>query len=248
MSLIIDRIAKSYGHGSEALYELSLEVSTGQIVALLGHNGAGKSTALKVVGGIVPPTSGSVVFDGSIIAGSRSAVGKELRQVVAYLPENPRLLHYLTPLEYVCFVGQLYGIDEDLARERVSELGEIFRIDGCERRLIRELSAGQRQRVAIAAAVMNRPRLLLLDEPTNLLDPIGVKALKDFLIRSRSEGTIAVLATHRLDVAEALASRVVLLRRGRCVFEGSAEDLSRRAIGVSPGSCLEDLYMGLLND
>lgn len=247
--LSVEGLSKSYGHGEFAVQDLSFGVPCGTITTLLGHNGAGKSTTLKVVAGILAPTSGSFTLDGA-----RQEIGARdfdirLRRRIGFLGETAQVLDYMTPREFLWYVGQLYGIDDDaVLADRVAFFVRTFAIEGAERRLVRELSAGQRRRVSISAALLNRPRLLLLDEPTNFLDPIGVRILKEYLLSARADGCAVLLATHRLDVAEQLSDAVVVLDHGRAIFRGSLPELRARFSSATQELSLESLYSALVGN
>jgi ABC-2 type transport system ATP-binding protein len=247
--LEVERLSKSYARGEPAVRDLSFAVPPGSIVTLLGHNGAGKSTTLKIVAGILAPTSGCVRVNGATLATKASDVDLELRRCVGFLPETGQVLDYMTPREFLWYVGQLYGIeDERVLQDRVTTFVKLFSIEESEERLVRELSAGQRRRVSIIAALINQPRLLVLDEPTNFLDPIGVKMLKAYLTDQRLVGCAALLATHRLDIAEQLSDRVIVLDHGASIFDGTLEELRGKFPMLSGAPRLEDLYSALVGN
>lgn len=247
--LALEAVSKVYPGGGVALRELSLVVTAGRIVTLLGHNGAGKSTTLKIAAGIIAPTSGSVTISGRDLQNAKADVEADQRRQVGFLPEEAHLLESMTPSEFLWYVGQLYGIeDEGELASRIRSWTERLAVEGAEDCPLRELSAGQRRRVSIIAALLNGPKLLLLDEPTNFLDPIGVKILKDVLVSLRNEGCASLLATHRLDVAEQLSDVVVVLDHGVAIFQGSLMELHTRAPSASPGAPLEVLYAGLVGN
>jgi len=245
--LTLQGLSKSYGGGEFAVHDLSLEVPAGRIASLLGHNGAGKSTTLKIAAGILAPTAGSVCVDGHRLSNESQDIALERRRLVGFLPEDAQLLDYMTPGEFLRFVGHLYGInDEGALTRRIAALVQTFALEESAERLIRELSAGQRRRVSILAAVLNHPRLLILDEPTNFLDPIGLRILKDYLLDLRAEGCAVLLATHRLDVAEQLSDTVVVIDHGVEIFQGALPDLRAKFMSLTREPSLENLYSALL--
>jgi ABC-2 type transport system ATP-binding protein len=159
------------------------------------------------------------------------------------VPETANLLGYLTPWEYLFYMGQMYGIDDEHdLRNRIEELVERFTITSATEKYIQDYSSGLKRRISIAAMMINSPRLLLLDEPTANLDPIGVAMFKDYLKELRDGGVTIVLATHQLNIAEQIADRILIINEGRKVFHGSLNDMRER-FGDSGGeSSLEDFY------
>ena len=247
--LSIEGLTKAYRRGEPAVRDLSFTLPAGKIVSLLGHNGAGKSTTLKVVAGILAPTAGTVLVEGRRLDARADDLDLESRRRIGFLAENGYVLDYLTPREFLSYVGQLYGIEDEAALQlRITSLVEAFAVERAESRLLKELSAGQRRRVSIVAALLNEPRLLLLDEPTNFLDPIGVNMLKGFLVAARARGNAALLATHRLDVAEELSDAVIVLDHGRAIFQGTIEELSRHLSARVGSRSLEELYTALVGN
>jgi ABC-2 type transport system ATP-binding protein len=247
--LLLESICKSYGDGGLAVSDLSLSLPTGCIAALLGHNGAGKSTTLRIAAGMLSPTSGTVSINGVRLDCSGTHDDSALRRQIGYLPEETHLLDYLTPAEQLWFVGQMYGVtNTDELSHRTGLACARFAIEGPDTKLIRELSAGQRRRVALASALLMEPPILLLDEPTNFLDPIGVKILKDHLLQLRAHGAVVLLATHRLDVAEQLADHIVIIDHGRVLFSDSIEQLRARFPEPGHRASLETLYARLVGN
>jgi ABC-2 type transport system ATP-binding protein len=201
---VID-LSKSYDKTSYAVKDLTFEVAPGNILALLGHNGAGKSTTLRMISTMLTPTAGRVLIDGEDLSQINGDRLRQIKRNIGFVPETSNLLTYLTPWEYLFYVGQMYGIeDEDRLNNRIDELVQQFSITDAKEKQIDHFSAGLKRRVSLAAMLINSPRLLLLDEPTAHLDPIGVKMLKEYLKELRSEGVIILLATHQLDIAEQL--------------------------------------------
>jgi ABC-type multidrug transport system ATPase subunit len=247
--LSVEGLIKSYRRGEPAVRDLSFTVPAGAIVSLLGHNGAGKTTTLKVIAGVLAPSAGTVMVEGKRLDARANDLHRECRRRIGFLPEDGYLLDYMTPREFLWYVGQLYGIeDEDALQARITSLVGAFAVERAESCYLKELSAGQRRRVSIVAALLNEPRLLLLDEPTNFLDPIGVRILKEYLLATRAKGGAALLATHRLDVAEQLSDAVIVLDHGRTVFQGTIRDLSEHLGPRVEGRSLEELYTALVGN
>jgi ABC-2 type transport system ATP-binding protein len=246
MLQLID-LAKSYNRRTYAVKGLSVEVKDGHILALLGHNGAGKSTTLKMVSTMLEPTTGQVLIDGINLFQTSTERLRQIKRKIGFVSETTNLLSYLTAWEYLFYIGQMYGIDDDrFLRKRIDELVEQFVITGAEEKYIDEYSSGLKKRISIASMMVNTPTLLLLDEPTAHLDPIGVKMLKDYLKELRSGGNTVVLATHNLDVAEQLADEILIINEGEKMFYGTLDDMSRRFETSDGKENLESFYSKLM--
>ena len=216
--LDIRQLHKSFG-GRPALKDVSFEVGRGEIHGLLGHNGAGKSTTLGIILGMVMPDSGDVSIGGISVRENRSAA---LRKVGAIF-ESPAFYEYLSGWDNLrLLMGYSDGFDPAAARDAVERVGLTARIHS----KVRTYSHGMRQRLALAQALLPEPELLLLDEPTDGLDPEGIKWFRDFILRLRDERGITVLFnSHLLAEVELMCDRVSILREGRRVFEGSVRGL-----------------------
>jgi ABC-2 type transport system ATP-binding protein len=247
--LQVNDLSKSYDRTTYAIKELSFEVPKGSILALLGHNGAGKSTILRMISTILVPTAGRVLIDDVDLSQIDAARLRQIKRNIGFVPETVNLLGYLTPWEYLFYVGQMYGIDdEDRLNNRIEALVNRFSITDAKVKQIEHFSAGLKRRVSIAAMLVNSPHLLLLDEPTAHLDPIGVKMLKEYLKELRSQGVIVLLATHQLDVAEQLADQILIINQGQKIFHGTMNDLRERYPGSTGDNNLEYFYSQLIEN
>jgi ABC-2 type transport system ATP-binding protein len=210
-------LTKDFG-GKPALRDVSFRLEKGEIYGLLGHNGAGKSTSLGIILGMVAPDGGEVFIDGVSVQKDR---GKALRKVGAIF-EAPAFYDYMSGWENLkILMGYSGGFDEKAAREVVERVGLTKRITS----KVRTYSHGMRQRLALAQALLPEPELLLLDEPTDGLDPEGIKWFRDFILGLREEKGMTVLFnSHLLAEVEIMCDRVAILREGRRVFEGSVKD------------------------
>jgi ABC-2 type transport system ATP-binding protein len=234
----ISSLSKDFG-SVKALNGFSLGVDEGQVYGLLGPNGSGKSTLMKIMVGLVKPTSGSVRIYGNDPQADPIAV----RRMAGYVPEMPRLYDFLTGREYLDFVADLYGIPLDVKRERIEHFLEAFELKGREDEMISGYSQGMRQKVVIIGALLHKPRLLIMDEPLNGLDPRSAKIVKDLLHELSREGVTTIFSTHILEIAQAICERVAIMYRGALLSEGKVEDL-KTAAGM-PGSSLEDVFLKL---
>jgi ABC-2 type transport system ATP-binding protein len=188
---------------------LSISVEAGEIYGLIGHNGAGKTTTFKMLVGLLRPTAGTLLWAGERLD------GHDQRKAFGFSPEQPYFYDYLTVRETLNFYGQLYGLDAGSRWQRIDQLAEQFRIGHKMDAPMRSLSKGTLQRVAVAQAIMHRPRLAILDEPMSGLDPVGRKDMRDLIVSLKHEGTTVLFSSHILSDAEALCDRVAILTGGR---------------------------------
>ncbi len=223
-----------------ALAHVSFTVPSGQIVGLLGPNGAGKSTMMKSILGLVRPDSGQVLVFGQDVQTDAVAT----KRLVGYVPESPSLYEFLTGAEYLDFVADMYGLSRAERSERIGHFLGGLELAGHENSLISTYSQGMRQKVALIAALVHRPRLLVLDEPLNGLDPRAARVTKDLLRNlADAEGVGILFSTHVLEIAQAICDRVVILNHGEVVASGTIAALRERA-GLA-GSGLEELFLSL---
>jgi ABC-2 type transport system ATP-binding protein len=236
-ALETSNLRKSFA--APVLQGLDLEVRRGELFALLGRNGAGKTTSLRIIAGLLEPDSGEVV-----ICGLRRTVDPiEARRPLAWLPDEPMVYDKLTPLEFLQFMAGLWGVPPARTRERSEELLRWLglwerRGDRCE-----TFSRGMRQKVALAGALVHDPKLLLLDEPLTGLDVESARQVKDFLRTYADAGGAVLLTTHILEVVERLADRIGILHEGRLLAVGTMAEL--QALAGDRAATLEDLFLAL---
>jgi ABC-2 type transport system ATP-binding protein len=223
VALDVSRIAKRYGT-VQAVEGLSFQVHAGEVVGLLGPNGAGKSTALRVIAGLVRVDAGTVRLAGhEVRTARRLALG-----AAGFLIESPALPPELTALSALEWVGRLGGRPGDAARRR--EVLQVVGLADVAGRRVRQLSLGMKQRLAVGAAVLERPSLLVLDEPMNGLDPPGVRDVGELLRALAREGTALLVSSHLLDEVERTATRVLVLAKGHLVAEEPVDAAHRGAL------------------
>jgi len=233
----VENLRKIYGNKA-AVDGLSLTVPRGCFFGFLGPNGAGKTTTIKMLMGLAPPTSGTIrLLD---LPMPESAL--EIKQLIGLVPDESLLFDHLTGGEFIEFVGRIYGLDRPVARERSTELMELFELADDGRKLISEYSKGMRKRVAMAAALIHRPQLYLMDEPFEGVDAVGARLMKDILIEQVRHGATIFLTSHVLEVVERLCDRVAIINDGKLVLAGSMaelregsetlEDAFVRAVGI----------------
>ena len=202
-----------------ALKALDLEVRKGEIFGLLGPNGSGKSTTIKLLLGLLFPTSGqALVFDKD-----SSDVGKNER--IGYLPEESYLYKFLNAVETLDFYGRLFDMPADVRRDRVNELITLVGLDWAKRRQLKEYSKGMTRRIGLAQALINDPDLVLLDEPTSGLDPLGTREMKDLILRLRDEGKTVVMCSHLLADVQDVCDRIAILHQGELKELGRVDSL-----------------------
>lgn len=247
--LKITDISKSYNQKDFAIKNLSFNVQKGSILALLGHNGAGKSTTLRIISGMIGLNSGQVLIDGIDISKAESEDLRKIKQNIGFISETTNLLDYLTAWEYIFYIGKMYGIeDEHLLTQKIEKLVQEFNIVDAKEKYIKEYSSGLKKRIALASIMINSPDLLLLDEPTVHLDPIGVKIFKKYLKELSSKGTAIILATHQLDIAEKLADKILIINEGEKLFQGTMEELRNSFDSSQMHDSLENYYAKLIHN
>lgn len=224
-----------------AVNDVTLTVNRGEFFAVLGPNAAGKTTTIKMITGLIKPTSGSVRVAGHDV----QAEPLEVRRRLAYVPDFPFLYDKLTPWEFFRFSGQLFRMPDDCIEASARVLIPRFNLEEYLRKPIEGLSHGTRQRVAIAAALLHDPEVFVIDEPMVGLDPHHARVVKDILKERTRTGMTVFLSTHQLSVAEEMADRIGIIHKGRLVAVGTAEDLRRQA---GTGGALEKAFLAITED
>ncbi len=205
----------------DAVHDMNLTVEPGRFFGFLGPNGAGKSTTIKMLTGLLAPTSGSVEIAGLDMA----THSLEVKRMIGVVPEGMALLGRLTGFEYLRFVGRMYGLAASVAEERADELLRFMQLAGEPKKLITDYSHGMQRKLALAAAVIHTPRILFLDEPFEGVDAIAAGTLKAMLQRMTERGATIFLTTHVLEIVESLCSDVAIIDKGSLVAHGSLEEL-----------------------
>ena len=220
--LEIRHYSKSYDAGKKAVDDVSLTVMPGDIYGFIGHNGAGKSTTIRAVVGVLDFTEGDIAIDGHSVRREPMAC----KRITAYIPDNPDLYDNLTGIQYLNFVADVFGIDAVQREQRIKRYADLFEITGDLGDLIGAYSHGMKQKLAIISALIHRPKLLVLDEPFVGLDPKATFTLKEIMREMCREGTAIFFSTHVLDVAEKLCNKVAIIKRGRIIAAGTMEELT----------------------
>ena len=219
-----------------AVDDVNLRVTAGQFFGFLGPNGAGKSTTIKMLTGLLAPTSGRIEILGSDLLGD----SVEVKRQIGVVPEGMALFGRLTGAEYLNFVGRMYGLGRSVASQRSAELLEFMQLADQPKALVADYSHGMQKKLALAAAVIHGPRILFLDEPFEGVDAIASGTLKAMLQRMIARGATIFLTSHVLEIVERLCSHVAIIHRGRLVAQGSLEELragvqAQTAIAASNG-------------
>jgi ABC-2 type transport system ATP-binding protein len=236
----IANVTKRYGNKA-AVRDLSLTVPGGELFAFLGPNGAGKTTTIKMLCGLLFPTTGTVKVGGFDLRSH----GDQARQLISYVPDQPFLYEKLTGREFLQFTADLYGMDPARARDRIDEVIGLFHLSEFVDDLTERYSHGMRQRTVFAAALLHEPRLLIADEPTVGLDPKSIRELKTLLRQQAKSGVTVFLSTHTLDIAQELADRIGIIHNGQLIGCGTLESLRKKA--MHDGS-LEDVFLKITEE
>ncbi|MBP5265365.1 MAG: ABC transporter ATP-binding protein [Lachnospiraceae bacterium] len=220
--LDIKGYTKSYGGGKKAADNVSLSVQAGDIYGFIGHNGAGKSTTIRAVVGVLDFTEGDIYIDGHSVKDEALAC----KNVTAYIPDNPDLYENLTGIQYLNFIADVFGIEEATRQEHIKKYGDMFEITEALGDLISSYSHGMKQKVAIISALIHEPKLMVLDEPFVGLDPKASFTLKQIMHEMCEQGAAVFFSTHVLDVAEKLCNKVAIIKQGKIIAAGTMEELT----------------------
>ena len=235
--LEIRNFSKTYKKGKKAVDNLTLTVEAGDIYGFIGHNGAGKSTTIKSVVGVLDFEEGEILIDGKSIR--KSPV--ECKKVTAYIPDNPDIYEHLTGVKYLNFIGDIYEVPSKIRKERIAKYGDLLEITGSLGDLISSYSHGMKQKVALISALIHQPKLMVLDEPFVGLDPKASITLKNIMHEMCGNGSAIFFSTHVLEVAEKLCSKIAIIKDGRLIVSGETEKLTG-------DESLENLFLEVIED
>ena len=219
--LKITNYTKVYGKDKKACDNVSLTVKSGDIFGFIGHNGAGKSTTIRAVVGVLDFDEGTIEIDGHDVKKDPMAC----KEVTAYIPDNPDLYENLTGIQYLNFVADAFGISSADREARITDYANRFEIADALKNLISSYSHGMKQKVAIIGALIHEPKLLVMDEPFVGLDPKASYTLKEIMHEMCAKGSAVFFSTHVLDVAERLCNRIAIIKKGKIVADGNMEEL-----------------------
>jgi ABC-2 type transport system ATP-binding protein len=232
-------LVREFKKGPRAVDGIDLEVSPGEIYGFLGPNGAGKTTTIRMLTGVLRPSAGRVTIGGHDL--SRDA--GEAKRLMGYIPDRPFLYEKLTGMEFLRFVGGLWGQGGQVLDRRAEELLALFDLTAWKDTLVESYSHGMRQKLLISAALVHGPAVLVVDEPMVGLDPRAARLVKDLLRGFVDDGGTVFLSTHTLEVAEALCDRIAILQEGRVRALGTMDEL--RALAAAGGAGLEEIFLKL---
>ena len=242
-SAIVTRaLTKRFG-ARTAVRELDLDVAEGEFFCFLGPNGAGKTTTIKMLTGLLRPTSGRAVVGGADI--ERDPI--RAKRLLGYIPDHPYLYERLTGREFMRFVAGLYRMNGRTLDRRCDELLETFEILHAADLLVESYSHGMRQKLSFASCFLHRPRIVVVDEPWVGLDPKNIRSVKTYLRRRTREGITVFMSTHSLSIAEEIADRIGIIHRGRLLHVGTVDEIKSLAEGGASGS-LEDVFLELTRE
>ncbi len=218
--LRIEHLTKKYGE-KKAVDDLSLHIEKGEIYGFIGHNGAGKTTTIKSVVGILDFDEGEIFIDGKSVKKD----SLECKRVIAYIPDNPDLYEFMSGLQYLNFISDIFGVEEKDRKERIEKYSTAFEIKEDLASPISSYSHGMKQKLAIISALVHDPKLIIMDEPFVGLDPIASHLLKDIMREKCNEGGAIFFSTHVLEVAEKLCDKIAIIKGGKLIKSGTMEEV-----------------------
>ena len=233
--LRIEHFTKRFGN-NVAVKDLTLHIEKGEIYGFIGHNGAGKTTTLKACAGILAPDEGDIYINGISIRENPLSVKK----IIAYLPDNPELYPFLTGIQYLHFIADVFAIPTEVRNGKIADLAAKFQLTGALAAQVSTYSHGMKQRLALIAAFLHDPRLILMDEPFVGLDPQASHLLKELMREHCAAGGAIFFSTHVLDVAERLCDKIAIIKHGELLRAGKTED-------VKGDESLEDAFLELVD-
>lgn len=235
--LEIKNFGKTYNNGKQAVENISIEVAAGDIFAFIGHNGAGKSTTIKAVVGVLDFEQGEIYIEGLSIKTNPI----DCKSITAYIPDNPDLYEHLTGIQYLNFISDVFGLSSSEREQQIKKYAEAFEIMGNLGDLISSYSHGMKQKIALIGAVIHKPKLLILDEPFVGLDPKAAIVLRTIMKDLCTRGSAVFFSTHVLDVAQKLCNKIAMIHHGKIAINGEMEQLVKE-------QSLEDLFMEVLEN
>jgi ABC-2 type transport system ATP-binding protein len=234
----VQNLVKQFG-GFTAVDGVSLAVQPGQIHGFLGPNGAGKTTTIRIVAGLLKPTSGRVLVNGHDLALEPEAA----KAALGFIPDRPFIYEKLTAGEFLRFHAGLYGMADQDIESRITEMLEIFELGRWQHELVESFSHGMKQRLVMSAAFLHKPRAVLVDEPMVGLDPRGARLIKDVFRRMSQNGVAILMSTHTLEVAEEMCDLISIILKGKIIAHGTVDEL--RAMAGDPDEELTPVFLKL---
>lgn len=234
--IIFENVTKRFGL-QEAVRNLNLHIEKGELFGFLGPNGAGKTTTIKMIVGLVNPTSGRIKISGKYVDENPEAV----KQITGYIPDTPFLYEYLTGREFLYFTGHIYKMEEKELRKRIDHYERLFEMTEWIDFPANEYSHGMKQRIVISSCLIHNPELIVIDEPMVGLDPKSARIVKNILVSLTKAGVTVFLSTHTLSVAEEICTRIGMINKGRLIVDGTLDEI--RELSVNKEKDIEELFL-----
>ena len=234
--LKIEHFTKKYGDKA-AVDDLSLHIQPGEIYGFIGHNGAGKTTTLKAVSGIMNFDEGEITINGHSVVNEPL----ECKKVTAYIPDNPDLYEFMTGIQYLNFIADIFGVGSDARADRIREYSQLFDLERSLANPISSYSHGMKQKLAVISALIHDPKLILMDEPFVGLDPVASHNLKQIMRKICDNGGAIFFSTHVLEVAEKLCDKVAIIKGGKLIKSGTMDE-------VKGDESLEEVFLELAEE
>ena len=234
--LKIEHLTKAYGE-KKAVDDISLHIQKGEIYGFIGHNGAGKTTTLKACCGLLGFEKGEIYIDGVSVKENPLAC----KQKIAYIPDNPDLYAFMTGVQYLNFVGDVYKVEASVRQEKIHRYADLFEITESLGMPIGAYSHGMKQKLALIAALMHEPKLIIMDEPFVGLDPKAAHTVKQMMRELCDQGSAIFFSTHVLEVAEKLCDKVAIIKDGKLIASGTMEE-------VTGDTSLEDVFLSMAEE
>lgn len=238
--IIAENLRKVYGGDFVSVDDLSFHINKGEIAGFVGQNGAGKTTTIKMLTGILMPTKGRALINGHDI--SREPI--QAKQSMGYIADNPDIFLRLTGLEYVNFIADIYGVSTNDRKKRIEQMAERFGMDDSLNRQMVSYSHGMRQKMMVMAALVHNPPVWILDEPMTGLDPNAAYELKKMMREHADAGNCVFFSTHVLEVAEKLCDKIIMIRKGQDIYQGTLESLEAQHKNKS----LEEIFVEMMHE
>lgn len=234
----LENITKSYDKINLAISNINIEIFQGEIFGLIGPNGSGKTTIIKILKGLISPSSGSFIIS-NIVYNPNNLI--EIKKMTAFLPENDILLGFLSVNEFLTLIALLYNVSENIAKKRIKSITSLFNLSHYLSKKIRDLSEGTKQRVAWVSTLITNCQIILLDDPLRALDQHSFQLIVDLIKHLKEQNKTVVLATHYLSLAEAVCDKLTFIKEGEIVITGRIEEL----LSNSQLKNLKDLYLDI---
>ncbi len=231
----VESLTKLYGEFA-AVTDLSFAVQSGEVLGLVGPNGAGKTTTLRCLAGIIPPTRGTLRICGHDLIGDPMAAKRQL----ALFTDEPRLFEYLTVEQHLAFTARIYQVHD--YRPVAAQLLEELELTGKKDALPGELSRGMKQKLVIACGLLHAPRVIYFDEPLTGLDPLGIRRMKDSILKRAGDGAAIIISSHLLHLVEEICSHILILKNGRKIIHGTIEEITRKFSEHPADANLEEVF------